>query len=388
MKNPFRGRTTAGMSLTDRFHQNPFDFLDREFPSSGGMVQTGAKEFSLGDPIAARSVLLNQGQLYEEDSDFFTTRIGLFGPRAAQLNIRRESRVLLRNFLDSQGAEALTTLVKAHVPAVSEWPDTGNRLVYRYLRPVLLALDGPPKLLRLLDEIVERAVLKGTSLPQSSWRRRILQFRATLLLSGAIEGRRALARAQPLDLLDVVARASEHRRNGAELAEVFLSFVMSISGSLGFVLGWSVYLLGTHPGREVPPEWVVQEALRLSPVAWRLARRPAKDHQLSGINVGAAHKIVVCPYLVQRNPEYWSDPSEFRPERWATPESWRNPAFIPFGHGPHRCVAADLSTQLASDMLKAILRDNVLSVAWDGTRPEPAPAMAPPPFRLTLRPRS
>ena len=388
MKNPFRGRTTAGMSLTDRFHQNPFDFLDREFPSSGGMVQTGAKEFSLGEPIAARSVLLNQGQLYEEDSDFFTTRMGLFGPRAAQLNIRRESRVLLRNFLDSQGAEALTTLVKAHVPAVSEWPDTGNRLVYRYLRPVLLALDSPPKLLRLLDQIVERAVLKGTSLPQSSWGRRILQFRATLLLSGAIEGRRALGRAQPLDLLDVVARASEHRRNGAELAEVFLSFVMSISGSLGFVLGWSIYLLGTHPGREVPPEWVVQEALRLSPVAWRLARRPAKDHQSSGINVGAAHKIVVCPYLVQRNPEYWSDPSEFRPERWATPESWRNPAFIPFGHGPHRCVAADLSTQLASNMLKAILRDNVLSVASDGRRPEPAPAMAPPPFRLTLRPRS
>jgi cytochrome P450 len=289
--------------------------------------------------------------------------------------------------LDGQGEEALTSMVKAHVPAASEWPDTGNRLVYRYLRPVLLAPDSPPKLLRLLDEIVERAVLKGTSLPHSSWRRRILQFRVTLLLSGAIEARRAAGRAQPRDLLDVVARASEQRQNGAELAEVFLSFVMSISGSLGFVLGWSIYLLGTHPGREVPPEWVVQEALRLSPVAWRLARRPAKDHQLSGINVGAAHKIVVCPYLVQRNPEYWSDPSEFRPERWATPESWRNPAFIPFGHGPHRCIAADLSTQLASKMLEALLRENVLTVASDGRRPVAEPAMAPPPYSLTLRPR-
>jgi len=375
------------MSLTDRFHENPFDFLDREFPSSGGMVQTGAKEFCLGDPMAARSVLLNQGKLYEEDSDFFTTRIGLFGPRDAQLNIRRESRALLRNFLDGHGQEALDSLVKMNVPRVSEWPDTGNRLVYRYLRPLLLAPDSPPKLLKLLDDIVDRAILKTSSLHRTVWGRRILQFRVTLLLSGAIEARQALGRSQPLDLLDVVASASGQGQRSAELTEVFLSFVMSIAGSLGFVLGWSIYLLGTHPVREVPPEWVVQEALRLWPVAWRLPRRPARDHQLSGVNVGAAHKIVACPYLVHRNPEYWSDPAEFRPERWATPESWRNPAFMPFGYGPHRCIAADLSTQLISKMLEAIMRENVLSVASAGSRPMPAAAQAPPPYCLTLRPR-
>jgi hypothetical protein len=375
------------MPLTDRFLQNPFDFLDREFPSSGGMVQTGAKEFCVGDPVAARSVLLNQGKLYEEDSDFFTTRVGLFGPRDAQLNIRRESRTLFRNFLDGRGEEALISLVKVNVPGVSEWPDTGNRLVYRYLRPLLLAPDSPPKLLKLLDDIVERAVLRRSSLRRSVWRRRILQFRVTLLLSGAIEARQGrLERSRPLDLLDVVARASQGH-SSAELAEVFLSFVLSIAGSVGFVLGWSIYLLGTHPVREVPPEWVVQEALRLWPVAWRLARRPAKDHQLSGVNVGTAHKIVACPYLVHRNPEYWSDPAEFRPERWAAAESWRNPAFIPFGYGPHRCVAADLSTQLISKIVEAITRKNVLSVTSRDTPPTPGPALAPPPYCLTLRPR-
>jgi cytochrome P450 len=210
----------------------------------------------------------------------------------------------------------------------------------------------------------------------------------TLLLSGAIEARQAgLERPQPLDLLDVVARASAHGQGSAELAEVFMSFVLSVAGSIGFVLGWSIYLLGTHPGREVPPEWVVQEALRLWPVAWRLARRPAKDHQLSGVSVGAAHKIVACPYLVHRNPEYWSDPAEFRPERWAAAESWRNPAFMPFGYGPHQCVAADLSTQLISRMVAAITRENLLSVTSRDTRPMPAAALAPPPYCLTLRPR-
>ncbi len=351
------------------------------------MVQTGAKEFCVGDPLAARAVLLNQGKLYEEDSDFFTTRIGLFGPRDAQLNIRRESRALLRNFLDGHGGEALISLVKVSVPEVSEWPDTGNRLVYRYLRPLLLAPESPPKLLRLLDDIVERVILRRSDLRRSVWQRRILQFRVTLLLSGAIEARQALGRSRPLVMLDVVARASEQGQSSAELAEVFMSFVLSIAGSVGFVLGWSIYLLGTHPGREVPPEWVVQEALRLWPVAWRLARRPAKDHQLSGVSVGAAHKIVACPYLVHRNPEYWSDPVEFRPERWAAAESWRNAAFIPFGYGPHQCVAADLSTQLISKMVQVITRENVISIASRDRRPEPGPALAPPPFSLTLQPR-
>src|SRR5258708_22287686 len=143
LRHPFRRRTTAEMPLTDRFHQNPLDFLDREFPSSGGMVQTGAKEYCLGDPAAARAVLLNQGKLYEEDSDFFTTRIGLFGPRDAQLNIRRESRALLRNFLDRHGGGALTSLVKMNVPAGSEWPGTGHRLGYRYFRPLLLRARRP-----------------------------------------------------------------------------------------------------------------------------------------------------------------------------------------------------------------------------------------------------
>jgi len=125
----------------------------------------------------------------------------------------------------------------------------------------------------------------------------------------------------------------------------------------------------------------------LWPVAWRLARRPAKDHQLSGVSVGAAHKIVACPYLVHRNPDYWSDPTEFRPERWAAAESRRNPAFIPFGYGPHQCVAADLSIQLVSRMVAAITRENLLSVTSRDTRTTPAAALAPPPYRLILQSR-
>jgi cytochrome P450 len=373
-------------NIAARFSQDPLLFLDQEFPGAGDVVQTGQNEYSLGNPVDARAVLRNNEGHYLEHSDFFHTRYGIFGPRSAQLRIRRESRALLRNYLEARHPEELPAFLKANLPPVSEWPDSGNRLAFRYLLPVLLAPDSPPKLRLLLERIVENAVLANAKSRQPRWRRMILQFSTTLQLSKAIEARQALARPQPIDLLDVVACSAEHGQRADELAEVFLSFVFAIAGSVGFVLAWSIYLLGTHPDREAPPDWVVQEALRLWPVAWQLGRHPTKDHQVSGVNVGTADEVVVCPYLVHRNPEYWSEPATFRPERWSNPEVWRNPAFIPFGHGPHRCVAADLSSRLVSEMLGSITRSNTLSIAARSTRPTVAAAMAPPPFSLTLHP--
>jgi cytochrome P450 len=374
-------------NIAERFSRDPLQFLDAHFPLEGDVVRTGRNEYLVGNPIDARTVLRNSEGNYREHSDFFHTRHGVFGPKSAQLKIRRESRALLRSYLHARDSIELSNFISTHLPLTSEWPDTGNRLVYRYLSPVLLAPDSPPKLRRLLDSIVERAVLANARSRQPRWRRMLLQFNTTLQLSKAIEARQALAREQPIDLLDVVACSAEAGQGLDELSEVFLSFVFAIAGSVGFVLGWSLYLLGTHPDRDAPSEWVVQEALRLWPVAWQLGRHPTKEHQISGVNVGTADEVVVCPYLVHRNPEHWSEPNAFQPQRWSSTESWRNPAFIPFGYGPHRCVAADLSSQLVSAMLDMILASNTLSVAARDTRPTVAAAMAPPPFSMTLRPK-
>jgi hypothetical protein len=380
-----KGKDVPIENIAELFSRDPLRFLDTHFPLDGDVVQTGRNEYLLGNPTDARTVLRNSEGRYREQSDFFHTRHGVFGPKSAQLKIRRESRALLRAYLQARGPKELSDFLTANLHATSEWPDTGNRLVYRYLSPVLLAPDSPPKLRRLLDSIVERAVLANARSRQPRWRRMLLQFNTTLQLSRAIELRQALAREQPMDLLDVVACSAEAGQSLDELSEVYLSFVFAIAGSVGFVLAWSLYLMGTHPDRDAPSEWVVQEALRLWPVAWQLGRHPLKEHQVSGVNVGTSDEVVVCPYLVHRNPEHWSEPNAFQPRRWSAPESWRNPAFIPFGYGPHRCVAADLSSQLVSAMLDIILASNALSIVVRDARPTIAAAMAPPPFSLTLR---
>ncbi len=212
----------------------------------------------------------------------------------------------------------------------------------------------------------------------------MFRLRVERELARAIAERRARKTGEPADLLDVVASEAGPDVPAVELAEVFLSFLFAIAGSVGFVLGWSIYLLGTNPPTEAEPAWVIREALRLWPVAWLLGSRPARNHEVAGVAVTPQDEVVVCPYLVHRHPRYWDDPESFRPERWATVDN--HEAFIPFGWGPHRCPAAALSLQLVEDILRIVVDGYRLTVTPLSTRPFVGPALAPPRFMLGLAP--
>ncbi len=334
-----------------QFHRDPLLFLDQAFPAAGDAVWLPMRQLLLAEPAAARAVLTNDKGLYEDHSDFFHTRRGVFGPRSVQEQMGRSSRDLLRAYLAAQ-ADQLPERIQQTLVPVSEWPDAGNRLIYRHLSAALVAPDSPDPLRRTLAEVVERSVLAGARQRYSRLTRAVFRFRVMRELARAVKERRARSAGQPADLLDVVVRAAGSDVAAAELAEVFLSFLFAVAGSVGFVLGWSLYLMGTHSRTDAEPAWVVREALRLWPVAWLLGRRPARPHEIAGNAVTSEDEVVVCPYAVHRNPRYWDDPHSFQPERWATAPDQK--AFIPFGWGPHRCVAASLSMQLVEDILRII----------------------------------
>ena len=374
----------AERESTVQFDREPLRFLDEAFPAGGDAVWLPGRQLCLSDPAASREVLTNGEGLYEDHSDFFRTRRGTFGPRPVQVRIGREARALLRAHIDAHREELAESVRRALVPG-SEWPDAGNWFMYRHLSRVLLGPGSPVRLRRTVEEVVERAVLAGARQRYSFLRRAVFRFRVERELVRAVEHRRKRGGAEPVDLLDVVVGAAGLEAPAEELAEVFLSCVFAIAGSLGFVLGWSLYLLGTNPHTEAEPSWVVREALRLWPVAWLLGARPAKSHEVAGVTVTPQDEVVVCPYAVQRHAKHWDEPATFRPERWA---SLKNPqAFIPFGWGPHTCPAALLSMELVEDVLRVITGDYRLLVVPHGTRPHVTAALAPPRFTLRLVPR-
>jgi cytochrome P450 len=167
-------------------------------------------------------------------------------------------------------------------------------------------------------------------------------------------------------------------------------FLFAVAGSVGFTLGWAIYLLGTQPpdapAEQTPPEWIVREALRLWPIAWQLARRPATTHEVAGVEVTPRHHVLVSPYVTHRHPAYWSEPERFRPERWEDASAHR--AFLPFGWGPHTCAAAALTLELLRDVLAVLLRDYRLSVSPGSGAPFTGPSLAPPRFELALSPKA
>lgn len=366
------------------FRRDPVGYLDKTFPAAGDAFWLPGRQLCVAEPELARSILTNGDGLYEDHADFFHTRRGVFGPRPAQIRIGRSARTLLRAHLQAHAGE-LAKAVRS-LPRWSQWPDAGNRLIYRHLVDALISPDSPASLRRMIDAVLERAVLAGARERYTRLRRAVFRFRVERALARAVEERRARgAGREPADLLDVVVQGADPDAPAVELAEVFLSFLFSIGGSVGFVLGWSVWLLGTNPRTEAPPAWVVLEALRLWPVAWMLGRQPTRPHEVAGVEVTPRDLVVVCPYLVHRHPRYWDDPAAFRPERWAGSPDQQ--AFLPFGWGPHVCVAGALSMQLVEDVLEVLLDGNGLTVTPRDNRPCAGPALAPPRFTLGLQPQ-
>jgi cytochrome P450 len=85
---------------------------------------------------------------------------------------------------------------------------------------------------------------------------------------------------------------------------------------------------------------IILEALRLYPPVWVLSRRCVHADRLVGHQAPAGADVLMSPYVVHRHPQHWTDPEEFRPERFATEsiaETHRY-AFIPFSAGPRHCV--------------------------------------------------
>jgi cytochrome P450 len=341
-------------------------------------------EIYVSDPVLAKAVLANGEGLFREHSDFFRIRTGTFAPRSAQVEIGRAARVLLRRYTRDH-ADELPALV-AGLASGSVWPDAGNRLVYEHFRPALIGATPSAALRETVDQVVERAVLAGARDRYSRLARHRFRARVARILGAELVARRARRLGEPADLLDVVAYAATGRTRAADLAEVFLSCLFAVAGSVGFLLGWSLYLVGTAGTGPVHPAWVVREALRLWPVAWQFGRIASREHRLAAVTAKPADEVVVCSYLVHREPAYWSEPDEFRPDRWASGAAQE--AFIPFGWGPHACAGAGVATQVTETLVGLITSAYRLGVAAPSPRPQVSAALAPPRFHLRLDPVS
>ena len=126
---------------------------------------------------------------------------------------------------------------------------------------------------------------------------------------------------------------------------------------------------------------VSQEAMRLYPPAWMFGREAVADDAFGEVRIRAGTAVMICPWLLHRDPRWWDDPDRFDPERFRPAAVKDRPryAYVPFAAGPRMCIGnafALMEMQIVLAMVASRFR-------LDLVPGRPVEAVT----RLTLRPR-
>jgi cytochrome P450 len=225
-------------------------------------------------------------------------------------------------------------LAPVRVPA--RWPTTGNRRAARARRDLLAFVD---------DLIAERRRRPGSDLISrmlADLDESMVRDEAVLFLFG---GHETTAVAITFTLTLLGRNPTWQQRVRAEVDDIIGDRLPSYADV--------VRLANTTR--------VVQEALRLYPPAYAMARLVSNDEEIGGYGLPAGSIVIVSPWTTHRHPEFWDEPQRFDPERF-TPEraaGRHRYAYLPFGAGPRACIGghfAMLEAQIATAVVLQSLR--------------------------------
>jgi cytochrome P450 len=201
-------------------------------------------------------------------------------------------------------------------------------------------------------------------------------------------------------LLDVRDEEGGPGLSDTELRNETITFLLAGHETTANALAWIFYLLSQNPDAERqlraevfavlgerPPTvadfpqlkfttMVIQEAMRLYPPIWAIERRAIADDAIGGFHVPAGSSIVISPYVLHRNENFWPNAERFEPERFAT----RPRAYLPFGSGPRFCIGNEFAMMEARLIVPMVIQSCRLELV-PGHPVEPQPS-------ITLRPKN
>jgi cytochrome P450 len=99
---------------------------------------------------------------------------------------------------------------------------------------------------------------------------------------------------------------------------------------------------------------VINESMRILPPVPQQFRIAAKDTVLANVPVARSTKVLLSPFLTNRDPDLYPDPDCFKPERWASikPSPYE---FSSFSAGPYFCPGAGFGTSIVKVLVATIL---------------------------------
>lgn len=174
-----------------------------------------------------------------------------------------------------------------------------------------------------------------------------------------------------------------------QLRDEMMTILLAGHETTANALTWTFYLLSQHPEAvarlraevdevlaDQPPgvadlprlpytRMVFQEALRLYPPAWSIARRAVEDDELAGYRIPAGSVVHISLYALHRHPQLWDEPDDFRPERFTDHEVERRHkfAYLPFSAGPRKCIGDQFALTEGQLILASVAQHYDLTLA-------------------------
>ena len=234
------------------------------------------------------------------------------------------------------------------------------------------------------------------------------RFRSLAKLVAELIERRRKEPEEHVDFLEMLLAARDRGTGdpmaNKELIDEVLTLIVAGHETTASALTWAWYLISQHPdtAHQLQAEadgagtrqlglddaealaftrQVLHEALRLYPPGWLFTRRTIGADELGGYPVGPRTDVFICPYLLHRHPEFWTDPEAFKPERFAGGDEDRHKfSYIPFSVGPRHCIGENVAMYEMLVHLRTMTRRFRLTRATH----EPIELEA----QINLRPRS
>lgn len=338
----------------------------------------GRRAYFVNDAVAIRKLLVKQHARYGKGPGFERVKMLLGnGLIVSDGAIWRRSRTMIQPAFSRQNVHRLIPLMAEcserraiswqRAAAAGERINITQEMSDFALELILRAIFGPD---------YERHIMAGGSNPfeflsKDSKRdlRVVMQLRELrALLLMIIEQRRTSSDTELYDFLSIYLHARDKEGNSfsdEELLDELMTLIVAGYETSAGTLNWAWYLLAGHPEIEnrllaesidviASPQTIeketltnmgycqqlLEETLRLYPPVWLFTRRAHEDDELSDFDVLAGTDLYLSPYILQRSPEYWTDPDTFDPTRFGPASQYAkgDRPYFPFSLGPRRCL--------------------------------------------------
>ena len=200
--------------------------------------------------------------------------------------------------------------------------------------------------------------------------------------------------APPRDLFDLMGAARDPETgaafSGEQLGDEVATMILAGHETTATALFWSLYLLALDPStqEELASEVqgaavdgaldierlkltraVADEALRLYPPVFLIARAAAGPDVIAGMPVKKHDVVLIAPWLLHRHEKLWRDPNAFIPSRFMAGPPPDRFAYLPFGVGARVCIGAHFA------LVEAVLALAKIIGAFRVTLADKAPVM-------------